>query len=137
VTKTSKGQWRNPRRANGTLMLTLALLLCLGHLSGIARAQDYLTANGAKAPTAPDPTQMGYVETSNGSLQLDIPLGSYPQRGSAQPLTFKVEYNGDLWQNSGSYWSLAGLESVGGWLQTSPSTGYAYYSEVFQWELHT
>ena len=46
-----------------------------------ASAQDYLTSTGAPQFAAPFPAEDGSVDAASGNLHLEIPLGSFPQRG--------------------------------------------------------
>ena len=66
--------------------------------SGVADAQNYLTAGGAPTFSAPAPVELGFTDTANGNLHLEILLGSFPQRGSKQPLTAKLVHDSNtMW----------------------------------------
>lgn len=75
--------------------------LCFGAVG--AFAQDYLSAGGSPTFSTPIPVEMGFTDTSNGNLHLEIPVGSFPQRASGQPLVVKFYYNSNtIWGTSGS-----------------------------------
>ena len=118
-----------------------AVLRFLGLLVGqlvlfalCASAQDFA---GVGQPTAatPEPAEMGFVETSNGHLHLDIPLGSLAQRGSIQD-EFHLVYDSNIWQEAcggGCIWTptVAFAGYIGGWRAPSVvnnpwAFGYSY-----------
>ncbi len=80
------------------LISLLAVLCIVAALCGLAGAQNYLTSIGQTSFTAPEPAELGFVETANGNLHLEIPLGSFRQRGSSQPLEVKLTYDSNMWQ---------------------------------------
>lgn len=111
----------------------LALLFCLGPFSAGVMAQNYLTTIGNPPFTAPEPVELGFVETANGHLHLEIPLGSFPQRGNKQPLTFRVVYDSTIWNlvdtGISKYWANIVYPPAGGegWrLVTGINTGLFY-----------
>ncbi|HKV28028.1 MAG TPA: hypothetical protein VJN90_07130, partial [Candidatus Acidoferrales bacterium] len=69
--------------------------------SGVAQAQSYGTASGMPAFVAPEPVELGFTDSANGNLHLEMPFGSYPQRGSKQPLNVKYVYD------SSAVWTIA------------------------------
>ena len=88
-------------------LVSMVIAALLGPWNIVALAQNYLTNAGAPY-TAPDPTEIGFVETANGSLHIEIPLGSFPQRGSAPPLTIKAVYDSNIFRivtGATPYWS--------------------------------
>jgi YD repeat-containing protein len=103
--------------------------------SRIAQAQDYLTQGGAPTFAAPEPIELGFTDASNGNLHLEIPFGSFPQRGSGTPLTINEVYNSSLvWTvacgGSGCSWGPANTTDYSGW-QFMASTGSWMWS-VFE-----
>ena len=67
-----------------TRPITTSTLLILGLFCSCpqpARAQSYLTQVGRPTFGSPVPVELGYYDTSTGDLHLQIPLGSWPQRG--------------------------------------------------------
>jgi hypothetical protein len=51
-------------------------------LASVARAQlDYSVQIGRPTFTTPSPVEMGFVNLANGNLHLEIPLGSFRERG--------------------------------------------------------
>jgi RHS repeat-associated protein len=79
---------RSQRRS---LVLIGVALCCV--LAKSARAQDYLEASGSPTFSAPEPVELGFTDSANGNLHIEVPFGSYPQRGSKQPLTVKEVYD--------------------------------------------
>jgi RHS repeat-associated protein len=57
---------------------------------------NYLTGTGPNF-AAPYPAEMGTVDAATGNLHLEIPLGSFPQRGSKAPLVSKLVYDSHIW----------------------------------------
>jgi RHS repeat-associated protein len=107
-----------------TASRSLALVFFAIALSVSSQGQNYLTSTGTPAFSAPDSTTFGFVDASNGNLHLEIPLGSYPQRGTDQPLRALFVYDANkLWTatftGSGEAWT---PDLYGGWggLQGGP-----------------
>lgn len=91
-------------------MSRLARFVCLVWmfftvLSLASHAQNYLTATGAPTYSAPEPVEYGFVETANGNLHLEIPLGSFPQRGGTEPYVLRLVYDSHIWQVEGTQWT--------------------------------
>jgi RHS repeat-associated protein len=104
--------------------VSLIIFLCM---SAAALGQNYLTSTGTPPFAAPESTEFGFVDASNGNLHIEIPLGSYPQRGSKEPQRILFVYDANkLWtvRSSGfSYWS---PDPWGAWSvhdATQPLTG--------------
>src|SRR6266852_4627240 len=96
---------------------TLACFLCLLTVFGqLAHAQGYLTSGGTPAFSAPEPVELGFSDTANGNLHLNIPLASYPQRGTGHPEGVSLEYDSHIWQTntvgSTTQWQ---PDTSGGW----------------------
>jgi RHS repeat-associated protein len=71
--------------------------MCLvGPFDGVVSAQTYLTATGVSGFSSPYPAEMGTVDATSGNLHLEIPLGSFPQRGSGA-LIPKLVYDSHIW----------------------------------------
>ena len=76
------------------LLLAIAFLF----LGGISSAQNYLTSTGTPAFAAPEPAEYGFVDSSNGNLHLELPVGSYQQRGTNRPAQILLTYDANkLW----------------------------------------
>jgi hypothetical protein len=87
------------------LMAAVPAALIIFSLSQNVFAQDYLQALGTPTFTSAEPVELGFVNTANGNLHLEIPVASFPQRGS-KPLTYKFVYDSRIWvQSGGSGWS--------------------------------
>src|SRR5277367_1788292 len=83
----------NDRRTfSRSTRITLLLALAFSWI-GHAEAQGYLTSTGTPPFSAPEPVEYGFTDTANGNLHLEIPLGSFPQRGSNQGLAVKLVYD--------------------------------------------
>jgi len=79
---------------------TALVLICVslfGLTSVVARGQGYLTSTGQPSFAAPEPVELGFTDTSNGNLHLDIPMTVLPQRGSGQGLTMHFIYDSSIW----------------------------------------
>jgi hypothetical protein len=86
------------------LIAVIAAVLGASFLSCQAFAQDYLYAVGAPAFTSAEPVELGSVNASNGNLHLEIPIATFPERGS-KPLTYKFVYDSRIWlESGGSVW---------------------------------
>jgi RHS repeat-associated protein len=80
-----------------TFRICLLLLCIIFLLPLVLHAQNYLTMTGITGSSAPYPAEMGTVDAANGDLHLEIPLGSFPQRGGAAPLVPKLVYDSHIW----------------------------------------
>ena len=79
------------------LCAATVVLFALGPLSATLRAQNYLTNTGRQEPESRAPAEMGWVDTASGNLHLEIPLGSFQQRGNSRPLVPKLIYDSHIW----------------------------------------
>jgi len=84
------------------LLLAAGALCLLSLVSGTARAQDSFDSIGAHQAMSPDPNELGFVDSSNGALHLEIPLVTLPQRGGP-PLPFRLVYDSTIWSQVGPY----------------------------------
>jgi len=79
-------------------ILVFGMICAVNVGSQVAKAQNYLTAGGAPTFSAPAPIELGFTDTANGNLHLEISSGSLPQRGSKQPLTVKFLHDSNtMW----------------------------------------
>ena len=78
----------------GTILRVVLLFACL-MCAAILNAQNYLTGVGGGS-TASYPAEMGMVDATTGNLHLEIPLGSFPQRGGSS-LVPKLVYDSHIW----------------------------------------
>lgn len=71
--------------------------LCVtGPFCAVLSAQNYLTTTGVTSFSVPYPAEMGTVDAASGNLHLEIPLGSFPQRGGSA-LVPKLLYDSHIW----------------------------------------
>ena len=78
-------RWLGRKRLAIRCAMQLGLLCALLALASVARAQlDYSVQIGRPTLTTPSPVEMGFVNLANGNLHLEIPLGSFPERGRIQ-----------------------------------------------------
>ena len=94
------------------------------------RAQDYLTSSGVPNFAAPQPVELGFTDTANGRLHLEIPIGSFAQRGSKDPLNLRLVYDSAIWDVvsyglTGTWSPKNGLAQwgLGGWAVPVPGLG--------------
>jgi RHS repeat-associated protein len=103
------------------LVFVLSCRLC-------ATAQ-YLDQTGTPSFTTAHPVELGFINLANGNLHLEIPLASFPQRGS-MGLTAKLVYDSRIWKKVGTTWQPTNVpNSQGGWRYvTSTDTGAVTYT---------
>ena len=99
------------------------------------QAVDALQSLGVPNFPANIPVEMGYINPVNGNLHIEIPLGSYKQRGG-RVIKLWYQENSDYWTQVGTcgsctYWdppSAGAYPSPAGWPITSTDDpGYADY----------
>lgn len=122
---------------NSFALVALACLLTFG--SCITSAQT-----GQRPFVAPEPVELGFVESATGNLHLEIPLGSFPQRASGQPARYFLAYDSNIWSISASHvWQPSGPPYYVGWRTVTSnwlSVNYTvtpiacwYYYQNFNW----
>jgi hypothetical protein len=116
-------------------LLALACALCF--VGPPVQAQDYTTSTGITSSAAIYPAEMGIVDAASGDLQLNIPLGSYPQRG-LRPYDLKLTYDSHIWSSLndgvGGAWlpnNTLNNKLSGGWSFGTPGFVSAYQSPTF------
>ena len=98
-------------RFSGVLFLSLAILSVIV----TPMYAQYTTATGTPTFTTAFPVEMGFTNVSNGNLHIEIPLGSYPQRGSV-PYNARFVYDSLIWKVVGTAWQPTNVpNSMGGW----------------------
>jgi RHS repeat-associated protein len=92
-------------RMRGSMILKVLLraLFALWVLAPVASAQIV----GQRPFVAPEPVELGFIESATGNIHLEIPLGAFPQRGmNGQSLPFKLIYDSNIWSvTSTGTWS--------------------------------
>lgn len=107
----------SPTRSRVVRLGTISVLMTsiLWVLAQPAQAQ-YTTAVGTPTFTTAIPVEMGFVNAANGNLHIEIPLASFPQRGSLQ-YNARLVYDSLIWTVSSNKWSPTNgpTSSMGGW----------------------
>ena len=99
-------------------------------------AQDYLAQPGIPSFTTSEPVEAGFINLANGNLHLEIPLASYPQRGSLGYSLVAV-YDSRIWKKVGTSWQPTNVpNSQAGWrVVVTANTGtVTYTTQVSGWE---
>jgi YD repeat-containing protein len=103
---------------NNMFTYKILSLMVIAVFAVTGRAQTYLNATGSPTFVTPVKVENGFVNTANGNLHLEIPLGTFPQRGRIR-LTAKMVYDSRIWQvvtNGSSSWQPTNVaNSQGGW----------------------
>ncbi len=103
------------------LLFSGMLVWLLAAAAGVSNAQDFLTGQAERLTTAPETAELGYVESANGALHLEIPLGAFAQRGSGGTLQYRLVYDSSIWSvNSSGVWSAPPVSILAGWRQNPP-----------------
>ncbi len=82
----------------------VALIWLLGASAVKVGAQTYLQNMGVPPFTTMIPVESGFVNAANGNLHLEIPLGSYPQRGGRVDKV-ALMYDSAIWSPASGVWS--------------------------------
>src|SRR5260221_3075815 len=129
---------------SGTLLVTLTLaLVALYSLPPAAaqQQQSFMDEPGIPAFTIALPVEHGFINIPNGALHLEIPIGSYAQRGDKLQYHARLVYDSRVWtfnqnnETASSPWQPNGVPSspVGiGWrLITGDEPGTTSNSQSF------
>jgi RHS repeat-associated protein len=120
-------------------LLTVLLLFFATASFGL---QSFMDEPGIPAFTTSFPVEHGFINLANGALHLEIPIASYPQRGSKLQYHARLVYDSRVWtfdpNNANQFqsaWQPNGVESspIGiGWrLITDEEGGTPSYSQSF------
>src|SRR5438445_13353297 len=74
--------------------VVLVLLLFATPSSG---QQSFMDEPGIPAFTTSFPVEHGFINIPNGALHLEIPIGSYPQRGAKLQYHARLVYDSRFW----------------------------------------
>jgi RHS repeat-associated protein len=99
-----------------------ALVFFTAHVQPVWGQDDPNTQRGAKPFGTYEGGDIDIIDLSNGSLSINIPLVSYPQRGGKLGLSFKLHY-----QNNGNYYDRTCAPQGG----SCGYDGLAYFSHGF------
>jgi len=61
-------------------------------LSGAAQ-QSFMDEPGIPAFTTSFPVENGFINLANGNLHIEIPIATYPQRGSIKQMQARLVYD--------------------------------------------
>lgn len=119
--------------------LALTFLLRSSVLPVKAQTQTYLQSIGVPPFATQIPVEGGWIDAANGDLHIEIPLGSFPQRGGGANQVFLM-YDSAIWMidpTVNSTWqpnnvrNTHGGVSLGGWrVVTKREAGFLNYSET-------
>jgi RHS repeat-associated protein len=121
------------------LLVTIVVLLFAITSFG---QQSFMDEPGIPAFTTSFPVEHGFINIANGALHLEIPIASYPQRGSKLQYHARLVYDSRVWtfdpNNANQFqsaWQPNGVQSspIGiGWrLITDEEGGTPSYSQSF------
>jgi len=113
-------------RALGRVYELIVCLLIIAPSALVAQTiPEYSLQGGTPAFTTADSFPNGIVNVANGNLHLEIPLGSYPQRGGSS-VTPKLTYDSKIW-------AAANVWNGGGGAWSIPISSYPTYSGIDNW----
>src|ERR1039458_3614291 len=122
----------------------LGILCALGPFAQVNKAQNYQTALGVPPFMTALPVEGGSINAATGNLHIEIPLGSFPQRG-LPTLKASLIYDSTIWTPTGGVWQPTNAPNLGssntdyswgGWrLVTTADIGYNMVGE--QWTFGT
>ena len=99
--------------------IRLFVFACLLISCAPLRAQNYLENVGIPTFTTAIPVENGIIDAGSGNLHLEIPLGSFPQRGGRQYRVALV-YDSAIWQPVNGSWQPTNVSTADG---SAPSWG--------------
>jgi RHS repeat-associated protein len=115
----------------------------------IAAQSNYLEELGPPPNGGTTPVEMGFINLNNGNLHLEVPLGSFPQRGN-QSYSAKLVYDSRIWvttlvgpsynQLSFRPFNLLGIHPQAGWrleVTNDPTFNQVWYAtdtQICDWE---
>jgi len=117
---------------NGLIVCLSVLLTCLAEQSN---AQNYVYDTGSPTYGVSFPVPNGFINVANGNVHLEIPLGTFTQRGNLPSLTIKLVYDSRIWrinQNLSTYsWQPNNIyNSMAGWRLSIGAGAYSYQSST-------
>src|SRR5882672_10002968 len=78
------------------LFLTTILVILVLAIPSFGQ-QSFMDEPGIPAFTASFPVEHGFINIPNGALHLEIPIASYPQRGSKLQYHARLVYDSRFW----------------------------------------
>jgi hypothetical protein len=116
------------------ILLIVGLVWLVGPGAPRGWTQTYLDNVGVPTFATNIPVENGFVNAANGNLHLEIPLGTFPQRGGSVSRVVLM-YDSAIWLNAGGGYPSWGPNNISsmffgngnsGWrLVTSQDRGYA------------
>lgn len=120
-------------------LVSVAVIILMG--AKTSPAQSYMDEPGIPEFTTSFPVEHGFINIANGALHLEIPIASYPQRGSKLQYNARLVYDSRFWTYNANddtrptAWQPDGVGPVGpgvGWrLITDEDSGEASNSQSF------
>lgn len=109
-------------------------LICISLAAAPSKAQDTdpLESVGSKVDSTTLPVPSGYVDLANNDLHIEIPVGTFSQRGE-QTVEYSLMYDSAIWsQANGSHWApaqfITGFWGAGWRLVNSADPGSMLYT---------
>lgn len=126
------------------VVLAAVVLICWLYVPSL-KAQTYLENVGVPPFTTSLPIENGFINAANGDLHLEIPLGSFSQRGGGTD-KIMLMYDSAIWFPSGNVWVPTNVTN-GGWRivtsgdtggvqSTQTNTGWCSRQDDYQWRTY-
>jgi hypothetical protein len=135
-----------PQAIVGQILLITVIMVSLVMATAAASwaQSNYLEKLGPPQAGAIVPVELGTINLTNGNLHLEIPLGSFPQRGG-DGFTAKLAYDSRIWIHYSAAPAFlpsfrpanvlgVGLPTIGGWrlVVSTWENGVNYASDTQQ-----
>jgi RHS repeat-associated protein len=82
-------------------LFILSILVLVGPAAAWGQ-NSYLDEPGIPAFTTSFPVEHGFINLANGSLHIEIPIATYPQRGNIKALQPRLVYDSRFWTYDGN-----------------------------------
>src|SRR5579871_3643472 len=93
----------------------ICIALVMAFVTSPEASAQYTTSTGTPTFTTALPVEMGFTNVSNGNLHLEIPIGSFAQRGSLK-YNARLVYDSLIWKIDTNAWKPTNVvNSMGGW----------------------
>src|SRR5258708_13266060 len=78
------------------IKILLVALFCANSLPAFSQAQSYQDEPGLPTFAVTVPVENGIINLANGNLHIEIPIATYPQRGS-RSMHVRLVYDSRFW----------------------------------------